>query len=264
MEDHRAEPRNRPPQLETNGLYDKPTLLSNVETFAWAPAIWVKGGQWYRDQGVRGCLGLRFFSISGDLNKPGAYEVPNGITLRELIADHCGGMRDGRPLAAFAPSGPSGGFLPAQLPIGALPRAAREKLPAGATHLDILDLELDLQHFRDLGLMLGAGMVVYAAGADLVDQAASCLDFFRNESCGKCVPCRLGSHKLAEIGQRLRGRELDSIELEGLTPLVRDLARTMELTSICGLGMVAAAPLTSLLANFPQDVKHSLRNGKST
>src|SRR5581483_9180018 len=105
MEDRRAQPRNKPPQLETNGLYDKPTLVSNVETFAWAPAIVIKGGEWYRDQGVRGCKGMRFFSLCGDVCRPGVYEVPNGITLRELIEEHAGGMLDGRPLKAFAPSG---------------------------------------------------------------------------------------------------------------------------------------------------------------
>jgi NADH:ubiquinone oxidoreductase subunit F (NADH-binding) len=134
-------------------------------------------------------------------------------------------------------------------------------LPKETTHLDILDLELDLQRFRDVGLMLGAGMVVYAEGTDIVEQALSCLEFFRNESCGKCVPCRLGSHKLTEMAQRLKRRELDHFELESLAPLVRELDRTMELTSICGLGMVAAAPLTSLLANFPTEVERCLRNG---
>ncbi len=103
------------------------------------------------------------------MNRPGVYEVPNGITLRELIDDHAGGMRGGRPLAAFAPSGPSGGFLPPRLSVATLPRGAKEKLPPGTTHVDVLDLELDLQRFRDLGLMLGAGLVVYAEGVDLVD-----------------------------------------------------------------------------------------------
>ncbi len=251
MEDHRAEPRNRPPQLETNGLYDKPTLLSNVETFAWTPGICIHGGAWYRNAGVRGCLGMRFFSISGDVNRPGAYEVPNGITLRELIDDYAEGMREGRALAAFAPSGPSAGFLPPRLSVTSFPRAAREKFPAGTTHLDILDLELDLQRFRDLGLMLGAGLVVYAEGTDLMEQAVSALEFFRNESCGKCVPCRLGSQKLTEMSHRLRAGELDQAQLESMTGLVRDLSRTMEMTSICGLGMVASAPLVTLLTHFP-------------
>src|SRR5690606_10709291 len=87
MEDKRAEPRNKPPELLTNGLWDKPTLVSNVETFAWAPIIALKGGQWYADQGVNGCKGIRFFSISGDVKQPGVYEVPIGLPLRDLIFD---------------------------------------------------------------------------------------------------------------------------------------------------------------------------------
>jgi NADH:ubiquinone oxidoreductase subunit F (NADH-binding) len=145
------------------------------------------------------------------------------------------------------------------LSVASLPRGAKEKLPAGATHLDVLDLELDLQRFRDLGLMLGAGLVVYAEGVDIVSQAVGCLEFFRNESCGKCVPCRLGSQKLVEMSHQLRGGELEQAQLQAMTGVVRDLARTMELTSICGLGMVAAAPLTSLLAHFPDEVDRFIR-----
>ncbi len=129
MEDKRAEPRNRPPELMTNGLYDQPTLLSNVETFAWAPAILQDGGEWFASQGVKAgpltagssetMKGKRLFSISGDLNRPGVYEVPTGITLGELIDKHCGGMKDGKAIAAVALSGPSGGLLPAKIPVSA-------------------------------------------------------------------------------------------------------------------------------------------------
>ena len=129
MEDRRAEPRNKPPLLETNGLYDKPTLLSNVETFAWVPAIAVRGGAWYRDLGVNGARGMRFFSICGDVNRPGVYEVPIGTTLGDLIDQHAGGMRGGRRLKAIAPSGPSGGFLPARLPRRDLPEGFRRASP---------------------------------------------------------------------------------------------------------------------------------------
>jgi NADH:ubiquinone oxidoreductase subunit F (NADH-binding)/NADH:ubiquinone oxidoreductase subunit E len=127
IEEHRAEPRNRPPAVEANGLYNRPTLLNNVETFAWVPAIVVRGGAWYRDVGVQDSQwyqskaksgargrGLRLFSICGDVTCPGVYEVPVGLTLGELI-ERAGGMRGGLPLLAFAPSGPSGGFLPASL-----------------------------------------------------------------------------------------------------------------------------------------------------
>jgi NADH:ubiquinone oxidoreductase subunit F (NADH-binding)/NADH:ubiquinone oxidoreductase subunit E len=263
MEDHRAEPRNRPPQLETNGLFDKPTLVSNVETFAWAPAIALRGGEWYRDQGANGCKGLRFFSISGDVERPGVYEVANGLTLRELVNDRAGGMRGGQKLKAVAPSGPSGGFLPARVPTATLAKGfenrlpeafQREKCPAGATHMDVLDLYLDLQFFRDLGLMLGAGIVIYGEQADMVDQALNCLEFFRNESCGKCVPCRIGSQKLVGIGTDIMQARVKPSDRQDVEGLVRELAATMTMTSICGLGAVAANPLTSVLRSFSEDV----------
>jgi NADH:ubiquinone oxidoreductase subunit F (NADH-binding) len=267
MEDKRAEPRNRPPELQTNGLRDKPTLLNNVETLAWVPSILLRDdGQWYRDQGARGFQGRRFFSISGDVERPGVYEVPIGITLRELIESHAGGMRGGQALKAFAPSGPSGGFLPTKLPVEFLSkRFVNEKL-GDATHFDILDMELDIGVARTMGLMLGAGLVVYGEGVNMVDQAISCLKFYRNESCGKCVPCRIGSQKLVEIGLGIRQGKYDTDKLEQLADTVGELAETMELTAICGLGTVAANPLVTLLRHFPQDVGNYVnqRGGDAT
>lgn len=266
MEDRRAQPRNKPPQLETNGLYDKPTLVSNVETFAWAPAIMLKGGEWYAAEGTNGCKGRRLFSISGDVLRPGVYEVPNGITLREFLVDLAGGVVGG--LKAFAPSGPSGGFLPARLPVTSLPRGWEKKAPpglaeavaaAGGTHLDILDLQLDLQRFRDLGLAIGAGLVVYNDSRDMVAEAVNCCEFFRDESCGKCVPCRLGSQKIVEVGTQLAGNGMNQASLAAQQQLVSELTRAMEMTSICGLGMVAAKPLQSVFEFFPADVAAHLR-----
>ncbi len=223
MSDNRAEPRNLPPKLETNGLLDRPTLVSNVETFAWVPYILLNGGLKYAQLGVNDCRGRRFFSVSGDVNRPGVYEVPMGLTLRELIQgeNYCGGVSGGRKLKGFAPSGPSGGFLPAKLTAASgLPRkyltsevwlglARRRGFDPSSTELDILDLELELNVFRALSptQALGAGVVVYAQGRDMTDQAVNATQFFRNESCGKCVPCRLGSQKMAALGENiLQGR----------------------------------------------------------
>jgi NADH:ubiquinone oxidoreductase subunit F (NADH-binding)/NADH:ubiquinone oxidoreductase subunit E len=272
MEDHRAEPRNKPPQLETNGLYNKPTLVSNVETYAWVPSIVVHGGAWYRDGGTNGAKGMRFFSISGDVKRPGVYEVASGITLQSLIDDYAGGMSDAQELKAFAPSGPSGGFLPATLPRARLPEtftarlAERERTrqaqgipPPGADVFETLDLELDLQTMRDLGLMLGAGLVVYGDRANMLDQALNASTFFRNESCGKCVPCRLGSQKLVELAEGLLRFQYDELSVRPVEKLMTELQRAMELTSICGLGMVAGNPLISVFRHFRQDLTPYLR-----
>lgn len=266
MEDRRAQPRNKPPELQTNGLYDKPTLVSNVETFAWAPAIAVRGGEWYANQGIPDCKGLRFFSLCGDVAKPGVYEVPSGTTLGQLI-DLAGGVSG--KLKAFAPSGPSAGFLPAMIPVEQLARGWQDKKELatiaaqvkaeGGKYLSVLHLPLDLQRFRDLGLMLGAGMAVYNDTHDIADQALNCVEFFRNESCGKCVPCRIGSEKVVQIAESLLAREYDAAQLGVEKQLIKELTRTMETTSICGLGTVAAKPLQTALDSFGDDVKRHLK-----
>ena len=270
IEEHRAEPRNRPPVIEVNGLFNKPTLLNNVETFAWVPAIMLNGGAWYRDSGVaegawyvsrrdpagnrdqwpRG-RGSRFFSICGDVAKPGVFEVPVGTTIGELIA-MAGGMRDGLELLAFAPSGPSGGLLPAVLTPNDLPVKRRGRFPAGRSEISLLELPLDKAEFDHLGLMLGAGLLVVArqpggtAESQVLDIALNATRFFRNESCGKCVPCRVGSQKLVQIGERLMQGPADPATKAELFDLVRALQQTMEQTSICGLGTSASKPLASL------------------
>jgi NADH:ubiquinone oxidoreductase subunit F (NADH-binding)/NADH:ubiquinone oxidoreductase subunit E len=265
IEERRAEPRNRPPQIETNGLFDKPTLLSNVETFTWVPAIllhggsWYaragrKGGAWYAKKGKNGAKGLRFFSLCGDISRPGVYEVEIGSTLGELI-QLAGGVCGGLPLLAVATSGPSGGFVPAVLTKDDIPPEFRRGFPADRETLDVCELPLDLDEFRSLGLMLGAGLVVYAQapGSNMLDHALNATRFFRNESCGKCVPCRIGSEKLVKLGEQLalnpRGAEVSRAK-----SIVNELLKTLELTSICGLGMSAAKPLASVLQSFEKDL----------
>jgi NADH:ubiquinone oxidoreductase subunit F (NADH-binding)/NADH:ubiquinone oxidoreductase subunit E len=255
MEDRRGEPRNKPPFPVSSGLFSKPTVINNVETLAWVPAIVLRGGEWYRDQGVNGATGLRFVSISGDVHAPGVYEVPFGQTVRDLIVGTAGGLRGGQTLKAIATSGPSGGFLPAQIPRELLPdKFAKDRLPPGARAFDILDLPLDLNTVGNLGGMLGAAFVVYGDKADIVDSALNCLAFYRNESCGKCVPCRMGSQKLVEmIGNLLAGR-FPRHQLG----LIQELADTMAGTSICGLGQVAANPITSVIKFFHDDLEKYL------
>jgi NADH:ubiquinone oxidoreductase subunit F (NADH-binding) len=263
-----------PPKLETNGLQDLPTLVSNVETFAWVPFVCLNGGKAYSEQGVNGWKGRRIFSVSGDVKRPGVYEVPMGMTLRELIygEKYCQGIAGDRKLKGFAPSGPSGGFLPARLKPGkGLPRdhtenkswqalATRRGFDPASAELDILDLELELNLFRALSptQALGAGLTVYAEDRDMAEQAVNSVEFFRNESCGKCVPCRLGSQKLASLGSHLLNGKIPATSWKTeVLPLIKEMGKAIELASICGLGRSVPVPLTTTAAFFEEDVaKH--------
>jgi NADH:ubiquinone oxidoreductase subunit F (NADH-binding)/NADH:ubiquinone oxidoreductase subunit E len=251
MEDRRGEPRNKPPFPVFQGLYGKPTVINNVETLSWVPGIVLHGGSWYRDMGARGATGMRLVSISGDVAKPGVYEAPLGQTLRELI-ELAGGMAGGRPFKAVALSGPSGGFYPAQVPVSELPpKFVQTRMPAGTTQFDMLDLALDFTTCGEMGAMLGAACIVYNDTRDMVNQALNAVSFYRNESCGKCVPCRVGGQKMVEMTTEL----VEGRSPPGRLELMRDLGETMGLTSICGLGQVASNPVTSVLKLFPEEVE---------
>lgn len=221
LEDKRGEPRNKPPFPGTHGLFGQPTLINNVETFAHVPAILAKGAAWWKSQGTNGCAGIKFIAVSGHVEKPGVYEVPLGTTVRELI-DLAGGMKDGKKLLAFAPGGASSNFLLA----------------------DKADVKLDFAELAKAGSMLGSGaLVVVAEGTDLFALATNVTKFFRNESCGKCVPCRVGSQKAVELLETVQAGALPRTALD----ILPDLAETMTLTSICGLGQVALNPVLSVM-----------------
>ena len=264
MEDKRAEPRNRPPELMTNGYLNQPTLLNNVETFAWVPAIMDRSrGEWFRDQGYKTgpfdlvgqaerVRGRRLFSISGDVARPGVYEVPTGITLGELIDRFAGGMRGGVELAAVALSGPSGGLWPAEIPAEGFSRSFAKTIAGGGiSTVSVRDLPLDINVARAMGFMLGAGLVVYGATSDIVSEALACSRFFRNESCGKCVPCRIGSEKITSLVTQVQDGKIRSSDLPVLRETVAELGDVMEATSICGLGQVASNPARTLFRFFP-------------
>jgi len=228
LEDKRGEPRNKPPYPGTVGLWGKPTLINNVETLAMAAVIVARGPEWWKARGVRGAAGLKFFSLSGDIVRPGVYEVPLGTTIRELI-DMGGGMKAGRKLLAILPGGASSNFLPA----------------------DKVDTPLDFDSIKNAGSMLGSGAVVaIGEGTDLFALATKVVAFFRNESCGKCVPCRAGSHHATALLEAVqRGRA----PAAGLSVLP-ELGETLAQTSICGLGQVALNPILSVLKHFPGSV----------
>ena len=175
-----------------------------------------------------------------------------------MIYDYAGGTLDDRPIKALALSGPSGGLLPQHVPVASLGRRFAEKqgLKPG-DKFDLLEMRLDIPTARDMGVMLGGGMVVYAEGANILDEALACLTFFRNESCGKCVPCRIGSQKLVEMATDLKAGRIDAAALDPLKTTVDQLAETMRLTAICGLGTVASNPMTTLLTHYRADLAHT-------
>jgi len=222
MEGHRGEPRNKPPFPGTYGLHGRPTLMNSVETFAHVPVIALRGASWWNAQGRGDHAGLKFFAVSGHVARPGVYCVPMGTTARELL-DLAGGVTGGQRLGAIQPGGASSNFIGP----------------------DQLDVELDFATLQAAGSMLGSGaIVVMAEGTDLLAAAVNVLRFFRDESCGKCVPCRVGSAKAHVILEGLLGTGGGPAEVDGD---VRDLAEVMRRTSICGLGQVALGPVMSVL-----------------
>ena len=223
MEGHRGEPRNKPPFPGVYGLWGQPTLINSVETLADVPVIVERGAQWWKDQGAGDSVGLKFFAVSGHVARPGVYCVPMGTTVRQLL-DTAGGMADGAALAAVQPGGASSNFLGP----------------------DQLDVALDFTPLAEAGSMLGSGaLVVIAEGTDLLAAATNVLRFFRNESCGKCVPCRVGSTKAhAMLEETLTaGEGLGDAHRERLL----ELEMVIRKTSICGLGQVALGPVVSVL-----------------
>jgi NADH:ubiquinone oxidoreductase subunit F (NADH-binding) len=229
MEGKRAEPRNKPPFPVTFGLHGQPTVINNVETLAFVPLILLKGAEWFKSQGQNGGSGLKFVGISGHVRRPGVYEVPMGIRARELVFDLAGGLRHGRKLKAWAPSGPSSGFLPAST----------------------LDLPLEWDALARAGSMLGSGaVVVIGEGTCMLDMALNAVRFFRNESCGKCVPCRVGTQKLVELLTRVSRAQGSPGDLA----IIDDLDQALRMASICGLGQIAAKPLTSVITHFRDEI----------
>jgi NADH:ubiquinone oxidoreductase subunit F (NADH-binding)/NADH:ubiquinone oxidoreductase subunit E len=227
MEGHRGEPRNKPPFPGVYGLHGQPTLMNSVETFAHVPVIARRGAAWWTAQGAGEHAGLKFFAVSGHVERPGVYCVPMGTTARELL-DLAGGVSGG-PV-------PGGGRLGAIQPGGA---------SSNFLGPDQLDVPLDFGSLREAGSMLGSGaLVVLAEGTDLLAAATNVLRFFRDESCGKCVPCRVGSTKAHQI-------LTDHLAAGGgagdVPARIAELEQVMRRTSICGLGQVALGPVASVL-----------------
>jgi formate dehydrogenase beta subunit len=222
MEGHRGEPRNKPPFPGLYGLWGKPTLMNSVETFADVPIILERGADWWKAQGANGATGLKFFAVSGHVEGPDVYCVRAGSTARDLI-ELAGGVTGGREVGAIQPGGASSNFL-------------------GPEHLDV---PLDWKPLQEAGSMLGSGaVIVMAEGTDLLAAATNVLRFFRNESCGKCVPCRVGTAKAHAM---LTPIVEDGGSADDVRGKITQLEETLRLTSICGLGQVALGPVLSVL-----------------
>jgi formate dehydrogenase len=224
IEGKRGEPRLRPPYVAQVGLFGRPTLEHNMETLHWVREIIERGPAWFTGHGRHGRKGLRSFSVSGRVNKPGVHLAPAGITLQELIDEYCGGMLDGHTLYGYLPGGASGGILPAAL----------------------ANVPLDFDTLTPYGCFIGSAAIVVLSDKDTATAAArNVMKFFADESCGQCTPCRVGTAKALRLMH----------EAQWDRPLLEELSQAMVDASICGLGQAAPNPVLSVLKYFPQEVE---------
>ena len=222
IEGKRGLPRQRPPYVAHQGLFSRPTLVQNVETLYWIPSLLEKGADWFKNQGKNGAAGLRSFSVSGRVKKPGVIVSPAGSTVRELI-ESAGGMLDGHQFKAYLPGGASGGILPASL----------DQIP------------LDFGNLEEYGCFIGSHAVVILSDKDSIKNTCqNLLSFFQDESCGQCAPCRIGCEKASIL----------LTENTWNKPLLKELSHIMADASICGLGQAAPNPILSSIQYFEDEV----------
>ncbi len=223
IEGKRGMPRLRPPYVAQVGLFGRPTLEHNFETLYWVREILEKGGEWFASQGRNGRKGLRSFSVSGRVRNPGVKLAPAGITMNELITEHCGGMQDGHAFYAYLPGGASGGILPASL----------------------ANVPLDFDTLQAYGCFIGSAAVMVLSDQDsAVGAARNLMRFFADESCGQCTPCRNGTAKAVGL--------IDKAQWN--LPLLADLSAVMRDASICGLGQAAPNPVDCVIKYFPHEL----------
>jgi formate dehydrogenase len=223
IEGKRGEPRMRPPYIAQVGLFGRPTLAHNFETLYWVRDIVQKGPKWFSTYGRHDRSGLRSFSVSGRVKKPGVKLAPAGITIAELIEEYCGGIQDGHQFYAYLPGGASGGILPASLN----------------------DIPLDFDTLQPYGCFIGSAAVIVLGHQDSARHAAlNMMKFFAHESCGQCTPCRVGTAKAVQL---MQASVWDNTTLEDLNQVMTD-------ASICGLGQAAPNPIRCVQKYFPQEV----------
>jgi formate dehydrogenase len=223
IEGRRGMPRLRPPYVAQAGLFDRPTLEHNMETLYWVREILEKGAAWFAGHGRHDRKGLRSYSVSGRINKPGVHLAPAGITVNELIAEYCGGMLDGHAFYAYLPGGASGGILPASMG----------------------DIPLDFDTLQPYGCFIGSAAVMILSDRDSATSAArNLIRFFAEESCGQCTPCRVGTAKAQKLMAEPKWNQA----------LLAELSQVMVDASICGLGQAAPNPVLSVMKYFPHEL----------
>ena len=226
IEGKRGLPRHRPPYVAQVGVFNRPTLVHNVETLYWVARIAREGADVFGGRGANGRKGMRSYSVSGRVKRPGVVIAPAGLTIRELIDDHCGGMLDGHEFKAYQPGGPSSGLLPASMD----------------------DIPLDFGTLQPHGSFIGSAAVVVLSDRDSARAAAlNMLKFFEDESCGQCTPCRVGCEKAVKLMSE------DAWDAE----LLEDLCQAMADASICGLGQAAPNPIRLTIKHFPDEISRA-------
>ena len=237
IEGKRGMPRTKPPRTVENGLFEQPTVLNNVETFANVPLIICNGSEWFKKIGTETSTGTKAFALTGNVNNTGLIEVPMGTTLREIIFDIGGGVRGGGEFKAVQIGGPSGGCLTEE-------------------HLD---LPLDFDSLSKVGAIIGSGgLVVMDKKTCMVEVARFFMDFTQKESCGKCVPCREGTKRMLEILNRI----VDGNGRDGDIELLKELGETISKTALCGLGKTAAGPVLSTIKYFEDEYRAHIYDKK--
>jgi bidirectional [NiFe] hydrogenase diaphorase subunit len=230
VQGNRGTPRPRPPYPAQQGLWDCPTLINNVETFANVAPILRHGGDWYAKIGTEKSKGTKVFALAGRVNNAGLIEVPMGISLREVVFELGGGVPDGRKFKAAQTGGPSGGCIPAQL----------------------LETRLDYESLVGVGSIMGSGgLIIMDESSCMVDVAKFFMDFCRTESCGKCIPCRVGTVQLNRLLTRMTEGDADARDLV----MMEELCDVVKQTSLCGLGQTAPNPVFSTLRYFREEYR---------
>lgn len=237
IEGKRGEPRFRPPFPGIKGLFGKPTVLNNVETLANIAVIFQRGAEWFSKIGTLNSPGTKLFTVCGNVKRRGVFEFPMGVNLKELIYDVCGGMEEGHTLLAVQTGGASGAIINA----------------------DQIDMTLDIDAVSESGGRLGCGTILVMDDRNcIVDIVRNNLDFFRGESCGKCTPCREGGTRLYQLISKIAEGKGTISDLR----TIEDLANTMRLTALCGLGHSTAVPVLSSIRNFYPTYLHHIDKDK--